>query len=48
VFPVTVLNDVDGVIGVIAVSGLEVTDDHAVIVDGITEYLCEEILSNFH
>jgi uncharacterized protein (UPF0303 family) len=34
---------VEGVIGVIAVSGLEAADDHAVIVDGIKEYLCEEI-----
>ena len=37
-FPVRVRN-VEGVVGVIVVSGLKQEDDHGVIVDGIREYL---------
>jgi len=37
-FPVKV-KGVEGVVGVIVVSGLKQEDDHAVIVDGIKEYL---------
>lgn len=37
-FPVRVTN-VEGVVGVIVVSGLTQEDDHAVIVEGIQEYL---------
>ena len=37
-FPVRVRN-VEGIVGVIAVSGLKSEDDHGVIVDGIREYL---------
>lgn len=37
-FPVRVKN-VEGIVGVIVVSGLKQEDDHGVIVDGIKEYL---------
>ena len=37
-FPVRV-EGVEGVVGVIVVSGLKQEDDHAVIVEGIREYL---------
>jgi uncharacterized protein (UPF0303 family) len=37
-FPVRVRN-VEGVVGVIVVSGLKLEDDHDVIVEGIQEYL---------
>ena len=37
-FPVRVRN-VEGIVGVIAVSGLKSEDDNGVIVDGIREYL---------
>lgn len=39
-FPVKV-KGVEGVVGVIVVSGLTQEDDHAVIVDGIKEYLAK-------
>jgi uncharacterized protein (UPF0303 family) len=41
-FPVTV-KGVEGVVGVIVVSGLAPEDDHAVIVDGIQEYLAKKL-----
>jgi len=39
-FPVRV-KGVEGVVGVIVVSGLKQEDDHGVIVDGIQEYLAQ-------
>ncbi|KAF8552891.1 hypothetical protein OG21DRAFT_1477540 [Imleria badia] len=40
-FPVRVKN-VEGIVGVIVVSGLKQEDDHGVIVDGIQEYLARQ------
>lgn len=39
-FPVKV-KGVEGIVGVIVVSGLKQEDDHSVIVDGIQEYLAK-------
>ncbi|KAH0826937.1 hypothetical protein J3R83DRAFT_4562 [Lanmaoa asiatica] len=40
-FPVRVKN-VEGIVGVIVVSGLKQEDDHTVIVEGIQEYLAKQ------